>query len=159
MKRLMTFVLVLAIVFALAECMRDGQADKPAASIGGTSEAENTALTNVPDEVVDNSANEAWTIKIGYTDEEEKELSQEDISTISNVLNKGNWIDDLTKCESDCVIKTADGDVFCYHSACGTFNDNKNCRSLSTTGEETALINSILKQYGELEVVDRGMTI
>lgn len=105
--------------------------------------------------IIDNNSNDrAWTIKIGYTDEEAKELSQEDIATISNILDNGKWIADLTKCESDCVITSADGDEFYYHSACGTFNDNKNYRSLSITEEEMALINSVLNQYGELEVDD-----
>lgn len=146
MKKLPTFALTLAcVVLVLASC--------GTAETGEASEVDNTTVTKAPDDINVNSNIKSWTIKTGYTDEAAKELSQEDTAAISDVLSEGDWIDDLTKCEGDCVITTADGDVFYYHSACGTFNDNKNYRSLSTT-EEMALINSVLNQDGELETDD-----
>lgn len=147
MKKLPAFALALAcVVLVLTSC--------GTAETGGASEVNNATVTKAPDDINVNSNIKSWTIKTGYTDEAAKELSQEDTATISDVLSEGDWIDDLTKCEGDCVITTADGDVFYYHSACGTFNDNKNYRSLSTTEEEMALINSVLNQYCELETDD-----
>lgn len=79
--------------------------------------------------------------------EETYELTAEETATISDILNTGNWVGALTKCESDCVITTADGDAFYYHSACGTLNDDVNNRSLSVTDHEKESINAVLSQY------------
>lgn len=147
MKKLPAFALALTCVaLVLTSCGTAGT--------GGAPEANNKTVTKAPDDINVNGNIKSWTIKMGYADEAAKELSQEDTAAISDVLSEGDWIDDLTKCESDCVITTADGDAFYYHSACGTFNDNKNARSLSTTEEEMALINSVLNQYCERETDD-----
>ena len=159
MKKLITLTLTVITLFVLAGCMNNGQSDKPAASAGNTSNVNNTAATKTPDDAINDSGNNAWTVKIGHTVEKIGELSQKDISTISDILNSGNWINDVTKCASDCVITTADDEVYDYHSTCGTFNDNKNQRSMAVTDEEMRMINSILSQYGELEPDDWGLSL
>lgn len=79
--------------------------------------------------------------------EESYELTAEETAAIFDILHNGNWAGDLTKCESDYVMTTADGDAFYYHSACGTFNDNVNNRSLSVTDREKESIQAVLDQY------------
>ena len=159
MKKLIILTLTLITLFVLAGCMNNGQSDKPAASAGNTSNVNNTVATKTPDDAINDSGNNAWTVKIGHTVEKIGELSQKDISTISDILNSGNWINDVTKCASNCVITTADGEVYDYHSTCGTFNDNKNQRSMTVTNEEMRMINSILVQYGDLEANDWGLSL
>ncbi|WP_297212485.1 immunoglobulin-like domain-containing protein [uncultured Flavonifractor sp.] len=158
MKKLIALTLALTTMFVLAGCMNNGQSDKLATSAGNTSSVNNEIASKTPDEMIHDSNNNAWTVKIGRTDDA-KALSQEDRSTISDILDNGNWADSLTKCASDCVITTADGEAYNYHSTCGTFNDNKNQRSMAATDEEMKMINSILNQYGELEPDDWGLSL
>lgn len=125
--------------------------DAPA---GNTSSVNHETASKTPDETINDSDNNAWIVKIGRTNEEVRELTQEDMAAISDILDNGNWADGTTDCASDCVITTADGEVYDYHSTCGTFNDNRNQRSMVVTDEEMRMINSILVQYGELEAND-----
>lgn len=153
MKKILSSALVsMCTIIIFASC---GIAEN-----GGESVEDNTAwaqshisVNNASSDVdtITNSNNIGiWTVKIGYSEETEKELSQKDAAALNDILNEENWIEDVTKCESDCVITTANGEIIYYHSSCGTFNDNRNYRSLSATEEETELINSIFSQYGEL---------
>lgn len=135
-------------------CELYGYGNAEDAPAGNTSSVNHETASKTPDETINDSDNNAWIVKIGHTVEKIGELSQKDISTISDILNSGNWINDVTKCASDCVITTADGEVYNYHSTCGTFNDNRNQRSMAVTDEEMRMINSILVQYGELEAND-----
>lgn len=158
MKKLIALTLTLTTMFVLAGCMNNGPSDKPAASAGNTSSVNNAMATKTPDEISNDSNSNAWTVKIGHADDA-KSLSQKHISTISDILDHGNWADGTTDCASDCVITTADGEVYNYHSTCGTFNDNKNQRSMAATDEEMKMINSILVPYGELEASDWGLSL
>lgn len=158
MKKLMALTLALTTMFVLAGCMNNGQSEELAASAGNTSNVNNTTATKTPDEMINDSNNNAWTVKIGHTDDA-KALSQKDISTISDILDNGNWADGTTDCASDYVITTADGEVYNYHSTCGTFNNNKNQRSMAATDEEMKMVNSIFMQYGELEANDWGLSL
>lgn len=159
MKKLTALTLALTAMFILAGCMNNGQSGKPAASAGNTSNVNHATATKTPDEMMNGSNNNAWTVKIGHTVEKVGELTQEDMAAISDILDHGNWADGTTDCASDCVITTADGEVYDYHSTCGTFNDNKNQRSMAVTDEEMRMINSILNQYGELEANDWGLNL
>lgn len=157
MKKLIALALALTMMFSLASCVTGGQSDGAATSTGDTGTGNNETITKTPDTLV--SDNKTGTVKIGRTNEEVRELTQEDMAAISDILDNGNWADGLTKCASDCVITTADGEVYDYHSTCGTFNDNKNQRSMAVTDEEMRMINSILNQYGELEPDDWGLSL
>lgn len=153
MKKLMALGLALSIVCVLAGCMNNGQPDAPATSTEETLEVDTDAVSasRISGETDHDSGEHVWTVKPNYTEGDPKELLQEETETISDILNSGNWINDVTKCASDCVITTADGEVFYYSSTCGTFNDKKNSRSRATTEEELAVVNGILSQYVELE--------
>ena len=70
-------------------------------------------------------------------------LSTEDKSFIIDLLNKGNWVSDLTECDSDFVFYTQKQEVR-YHSECGTFNDYTNKRSFTVSEEQRQRINEIL---------------
>ncbi len=76
-------------------------------------------------------------------------LSQEESSFVAEILCRNNWEEGTADCLSDMEF-TMDGQIFYYHSDCGTFNDNANQRSLSVSGEEKEKINAILKNYTEL---------
>ncbi len=153
MKKLMALGLALSIVFVLSGCMNNEQPDAPATSTEEALKVDTDTVSAIrtSGETDNDGRDQVWTVKENYIDSDPKELLQEETATISDILNSGNWINDVTKCASDCVITTADGEVFYYHSACGTFNDNKNSRSRSTTEEELAVVNGILSQYVELE--------
>lgn len=153
MKKIMALALVLSIVFVFSGCMNNEQPDAPATSTEETLEVDTDAVSasRTSGETDNNGVEHVWTVKPNYTDDDPKELLQEETATISDILNSGNWINDVTKCASDCVITTADGEVFYYHSACGIFNDKSNSRSCTTTEEELAVINGILSKYVELE--------
>lgn len=153
MKKLMALGLALSIVFVLSGCMNNEQPDTPATSTEEALEVDTDTVSAIrtSGEKDNDGGEQVWTVKPNYTDGDPKALLQEEAATISNILNSGNWINDVTKCASDCVITTADGEVFYYHSACGTFNDKKNSRSRATTEEELAVVNGILSQYVELE--------
>ena len=73
-------------------------------------------------------------------------LSKQDAEEITEILENGKWIDDLTNCASDCRLVIS-GNTITYHSECGTFNDSQNQRSLATDKDVKKLINSILEQY------------
>lgn len=153
MKKLIALVLALSIVSVFSGCMNNERPDAPATSTEDALEidTDTVSATRTSGETDNDGGVQVWTVKSNYIDGDPKELLREETATISDIINSGNWIDDVTKCASDCVITTADGDVFYYHSACGTFNDTKNSRSRSTTEEELAVVNGILRQYVELE--------
>lgn len=154
MKKLLALALTLVLMLALSACGETKGSGEPVAG-GAVSDMPNTdrSTTETEQSQPADIELESWTVACVGT-EKTFELTAEETAAISDIPNESNWIEDLAKCESDCVITTADGDVLYYHSACGTFNDNKNYRSLSTTEEEMALINSILNQYSELEIDD-----
>lgn len=49
------------------------------------------------------------------------EIENEDSQFIAEILKEGNWIKDLSKCESDYAFNLK-GRLYYYHSECGTFN-------------------------------------
>ena len=71
------------------------------------------------------------------------ELTEAQQEQILSLLNSGNWVNDLTNCGHDYKF-TTDSASIRYHSACGTFNDITNGRSLSLTDEQKAEVNKIL---------------
>lgn len=151
MKKLAASFLILSIAVALSGCASDGQLDAPSVSMETASEGDTAGTIRSSGGTDNHGENQIWTVKPNYSDGDAKELLQEETETISDILNSSNWINDVTKCASDCVITTTDGEVFYYHSACGIFNDKSNSRSCATTEEELAVINGILSKYVVLE--------
>lgn len=72
-------------------------------------------------------------------------VSGDNADFILTLLNQGEWSEGTCDCISDYVINIGDISLR-YHAECGTFNDSKNCRSLTVENGTRALIrlNSIL---------------
>lgn len=73
-------------------------------------------------------------------------LTGEETETLLKLLNKGRWINDRTKCESDCLL-TLNGKIYYYHSECGSFNDAAGGRSLTLDEEGRLAVNGIFERY------------
>ena len=81
---------------------------------------------------------------------EEKNLSADDSKAILDILAESNdWTEGTADCLNDCEIKIGDRTIM-YHSGCGTFNDNKNMKSISLDEKVKPYINSILEKYIQL---------
>lgn len=86
-----------------------------------------------------------FVVEVISSDESVK-LSEEDSKTIFELLENGEWKNDLSACASDCSLAVS-GNTLTYHFECGTFNDNQNKRSLSTDDDTRKAINDILGNY------------
>ncbi len=100
-----------------------------------------------PDEEnVTTPANDVKKILLAQVNGDTFELSPENSETIRQFLCDDDWMPDATKCESDYIV-TLDGRTICYHSECGTFNEQlkESDRSfrLSETDRET--VNAIIQ--------------
>ncbi len=74
-------------------------------------------------------------------------LSENDGATISDILENGVW---NTEGTADCLNNielVINGETYYYHSDCGTFNDNKNQRSLTIGTDTKEMINTLLEEY------------
>lgn len=79
-----------------------------------------------------------------------KDLSLEDSFSLCKMIENKSWNTEGTAdCFSNLQIEI-DGDIFMYHSDCGTFNDNFGKRSLSLDEDEKNTLNGILKKYVSL---------
>lgn len=88
------------------------------------------------------------------------ELSEEDTSTLTQIINNGNWSEGTAECLNDCAINL-NGILIYYHSDCGTFNrlDLANMqyqssqeqevsgKGLTLTNENKEIVNKLLKKY------------
>ncbi len=63
---------------------------------------------------------------------------------ITALLNKGEWVNDVTDCAHDYVF-TLNGKKIRYHSSCGTFIDIESTRSLTVAESDKEEINTLLK--------------
>lgn len=71
-------------------------------------------------------------------------LSSQDAAWLLGLLETAEWMDDSTKCESDCVLEYNDQTIY-YHSDCGSFNCRKHCLILSDG--QKAEVNALLSAY------------
>ena len=85
-------------------------------------------------------------------------LSAEDKNVIIDLLNKGDWINDLGNCGCEYVFFTRNQEVR-YHSECGTFNDYTNKRSYTVSEEERKKINAILNNGDESKIDPKTLTL
>lgn len=88
------------------------------------------------------------------------EISEEDASSLSEIINGGTWIEGTADCKSDCVINIK-GHMTYYHSDCGTFNkynlaemstysskvQEVSGKSLVLSEEDRTTVNAILEKY------------
>lgn len=88
------------------------------------------------------------------------EISEEDASTLSEIINGGTWEEETTDCESDCVINLK-GNLMQYNSDSGILNkynladmsiyssakQDVNRKSLVLSEEERTTVNTILEKY------------
>ena len=70
-------------------------------------------------------------------------LDQEAREYIIDVLNSGQWMNELTQCLDDYFFRTR-GPELRYHADCGTFNDGMSRRHLTVTEEQRQKINAYL---------------
>jgi len=87
------------------------------------------------------------TVRNLFSGEENLITNNEHIRMLSGILfadlcNIGATADCLNNCEI-----SIDGRVFCYHSDCGTFNDNVNQNSITVDENTKIKINNLLEQY------------
>ncbi|MBQ7860064.1 MAG: hypothetical protein IJ347_08050 [Faecalibacterium sp.] len=75
-------------------------------------------------------------------------LSKQDARLLADLLAQGSW---NTEGTADCLSEyeiELNGEVYLYHASCGTFNDNKNNRSLTVDKAVCAQLNEQLAGYG-----------
>lgn len=83
------------------------------------------------------------------TDSDSVAVPKEDADVFLDFTQSSDWNKGTTDCFSNCEIEI-NGEVFRYHSDCGTFNDNEKDRSLTVDEETKTLINNILSNYIDL---------
>ena len=88
------------------------------------------------------------------------EISEDDANILSEIINSGNWAEEPTDCESDCVINLK-GNLLYYNSDNGTINkynlkdmsiysskvQDVSGKSLVLSEEDIATVNAILEKY------------
>ena len=73
-------------------------------------------------------------------------LSAEDSRMLMEMVKDGDWIGDCTKCASDYVFLTGNGDMLYYHAACGMINDEANTKSLQLSQAQMVQVNDLLER-------------
>lgn len=88
------------------------------------------------------------------------EISDEDANALSQIINKGTWVEETTDCESDCAVNLK-GNLMYYDSSSGTINKynladmsiysskepNASGKSLVLSEEDRITVNAILEKY------------
>jgi len=75
-------------------------------------------------------------------------LAVQDARLLADLLAQGGW---NTEGTADCLSEyeiELNGEVYLYHPSCGTFNDNKNNRSLTVEEAVRTQVNELLAGYG-----------
>ena len=145
MKKLIALVLALVCVLGLVGCNNDNQQkqeDKKA----------NTHTLKVTENSVGEIGRETFNLSV--------EITEEDANTLSEIINGGTWMEELTECESDCVINLK-GHWSHYNSESGILNkynvkdmsvysskvQEVSGKSLVLSEEDRATVNTILEKY------------
>lgn len=145
MKKLLALVLIMACVLSLFGCNDDNQ------------QAQEYKETNTKSlEVTENAVGEIGrgTLKLSV------EIFEEDANTLSEIINGGTWKEEITDCESDCVINLK-GNWMQYNSDSGTLNkynladmstfsskeQDVSGKSLVLSEEYRITVNTILEKY------------
>ena len=145
MKKLIALVLALVCVLGMVGCNNDNQQkqeDKKA----------NTHTLKVTENSVGEIGRETFNLSV--------EITEEDANTLSEIINGGTWKEELTDCESDCVINLK-GHWAHYNSESGILNkynvkdlsvysskvQEVSGKSLVLSEEDRATVNTILEKY------------
>lgn len=145
MKKYIALVLALVCVLGLVGCNNDNQ----------RAQEDKTANTHTL-EVTENSVGEIGRETFNMF----VEISEDDANTLSEIINGGTWIEELTECESDCFINLK-GRWSHYNSESGILNkydfkdmsaysskvQEVNGESFVLSEEDRTTVNAILEKY------------
>ena len=145
MKKLIALGLALVCVLGLVGCNNDKQQTQE-------EKAANKHTLEVTENSVGEIGREIFNLSV--------EISEDDANTLSEIINGGTWIEELTDCESDCVINLK-GHWIHYNSDNGTLNkynladmsiysskeSNVSGKSLVLSDEDRGTVNVILEKY------------
>lgn len=143
MKKLISLILIMICMVVLIACNE-------------TQQEENNTNTHTL-KVTENSVGE---IGRKETYNFSVQISEDDAATLSVIINSGNWAEEPTDCESDCVINLK-GNLLYYNSDNGTINkynlkdmsiysskvQDVSGKSLVLSEEDIATVNTILEKY------------
>ena len=145
MKKLIALVLALVCVLGMVGCNNDNQQkqeDKKA----------NTHTLKVTENSVGEIGRETFNLSV--------EITEEDANTLSEIINGSTWKEELTDCESDCVINLK-GHWAHYNSESGILNkynvkdlsvysskvQEVSGKSLVLSEKDRITVNTILEKY------------
>ncbi len=145
MKKLITLVLVLVCVLGLVACNNDNQQAQE-------DKTENTHTLEVTENAVGEIGRETFNLSV--------EISEEDANALSEIINGGTWEEEITDCESDCVINLK-GHWSHYNSESGILNkynvkdisvysskvQEVSGKSLVLSEKDRITVNTILEKY------------
>ena len=145
MKKLIALGLALVCVLGLVGCNNDKQQTQE-------EKAANKHTLEVTENSVGEIGREIFNLSV--------EITEEDANTLSEIINGGTWKEELTDCESDCVINLK-GHWAHYNSESGILNkynvkdlsvysskvQEATGKSLVLSDEDRATVNSILEKY------------
>ena len=145
MKKLIAFVLALVCALGLVGCNNNSQQAQ-----------ENKTANTYTLEVTENSVGEIGRETYNFP----VEISEDDANALSQIINGGTWKEEITDCESDCVINLK-GHWRQYDSERGILNQydlkdmsvysskeqEVNGKSLVLSEEDRATVNTILEKY------------
>ena len=94
------------------------------------------------------------TIQNIFTGEKASITSNEDIRTISNLLFSDLWNTEGTADCANNIEITINGEIYNYHSDCGTFNDNIKQQSLSLDDTTKENVNVMIAEYISLTATE-----
>ena len=106
MKKLIALVLALVCVLGLVGCNNDNQQEQE-------DKAANTHTLKVTENSVGEIGRETFNLSV--------EITEEDANALSEIINGSTWKEELTDCESDCVINLK-GHWSHYNSESGILN-------------------------------------
>ena len=150
MKKLIALVLALVCVLGLVGCNNDNQQEQE-------DKTANTHTLKVTENSVGEIGRETYDFSV--------EISEEDANVLSEIINGGTWKDEITDCESDCVINLK-GHWSHYNSESGILNkynvkdmsvysskvQEVSGKSLVLSEEDRITVNTILEKYITLGV-------
>ena len=144
MKKLIALVLALVCVLGLVGCNNSQQAQE--------NKTANTHTIEATENSVGEIGRETFNLSV--------EISEDDANALSEIINGGTWKEEITECESDCVINLK-GQWAHYNSESGLLNkynvkdlsvysskvQEVSGKSLVLSEEDRTTVNAILEKY------------
>lgn len=78
-------------------------------------------------------------------DAEPKAVSTTDSDMIQKIVDSSEWMNTQANCNSDYIL-VMDGNLYYYHTECGSINDIINGKCITVTEDQRNTINSILEK-------------